>query len=185
MAAETSVIYQIGIHATASTALPTAPTKGSHIDLATANYVVIGGRGRSDDLDVDEDSITLPFVREDSKIQPYLSGAPTDHINRSAYADEFEFVCYDVSETLFNLDSDASVSSHVGDFGQTDYTKRTVAIEVNGLLAIYFPQCVVHVSQMVGGYGGDDGAVTATVKVKPEGTSSLPGGYSITWFQSA
>ena len=180
--AETSIIYQIGIHATAETAIPTAPAKYAHINLSGAGFTVIGSRDRGDTADLDEDTLDLAFVRESVDIDPPLSLTAKDSILRKAGADSFEFVCYGGQEDLLALDSDISITSHVASFGTTR-TKRAVIVEVNGLWVDYYPSCVITVKELPAGL--TEGGISRTkFSVRPLGTSTIGGGWQRKWFQS-
>jgi len=179
--AETSIIYQIGIHATAETTVPSLPNKYSHISLP--GWTVIGSRDRGDDADLDEDNVDIGLVREDVEINPPMALTAKDALLRKAGADSFEFVCYDGSEDLLELDSDISIAGNIASMSTTR-TKRTVLIEVNGLWVDYFPNCVVRVSQMPTGIA--EGGISRTrFQVRPLGTSTIGGGWQRHWFQAA
>ena len=179
--AETSVIEKIGIHATAATAVPTLPDKDSGTPMTMTGFVTIGSRDKSHDADLNEDSLTVPFARDDAVVDPPLGLAAADHIQKKAGAIPFEFTCYDAAEALFALDSDISITTHVASM-DTTRTKRAVLIEVAGKYVDYFPQCVVQV--MEGSVGGGE-AGTTKVLVSPEGTSTVPGGWQRHWYQPA
>lgn len=179
MAASTNVIYQIGIHATAETAIPTVPNKYSNMTMT--GYTVIGSIARGDSADLDEATVTNPFDREKTIIKPPLSLAISDAIVNTSGAGEFSFTCYDGNETLLTLDSNLTVTSHVGEFTTTT-TKRAVIIEVNGLWVDYFPNCLVHVTQSVAGVKA---ATTTQFTVTPIGTTTVKGGWQRKWFQPA
>jgi len=182
MATETSVVKVVSIHLTGETAKPTAAAKGANVDLSLWGGTEIGSVDGGHDANLDEDSITMPFMVEDTVVMGPLDQTATDHIMNHNGAGEFEFTCYDQRETLMTLDSDISVTSNVGS-ASTTRTKRTVVIEINGFCMIYFPKCVVRVSEMTAGAAGDDGVARTKITVKPEATSGLPGGFSIDWFQ--
>lgn len=178
--AETSILYQIGIHTTAETSCPTVPARYSHMSLSGAGFTVIGSRDRGDDADLDEDTVNLAFSREDVDINPPLSLTAKDSMLRKAGADVFEFVAYGGNEELMELDSDMSVASHVVSFGTTR-TKRTVIVEVNGHWVDYYPNCVVKVTQIPAGL--TEGGVGRTrFSVRPLGTSSIGGGWQRKYF---
>lgn len=182
MADNTNVLYQIGIHATAETALPTLPDKFSNMTLT--GFTTFGGIDRGQDANLDEESVTVPFLREYSMVQGPLSQAASDHVLARAGATEWTFTAYDVDESVFTLDSNMSITTNTGTFTTTT-TKRTVVIEINGLCSIYFPQCVVSVDQVESAVSGDDAAGTVQITVRPETTSSVVGGVRIDWFQPA
>lgn len=176
--AETSVIHQIGIHATAETPVPSLPPKGSHIDLATAGFTVIGSRDAGADADIDEDSVEFPFTRTRVMVDPPGSQTAKDAIMRKNGVAPFEFVCYDASETLLELDSEISVAAHIGSMGTTT-TKRAVIIEVSGLFVDYFPNCIIEIAGLPAGYN----AISKTkVRVTPLGTATIGGGWQRHWF---
>lgn len=179
MAEETSVIWKIGIHATPETAWPAAPAKGAHVTLS--GWTSFGGRDRGDAANLDEDSITQPWANNDATVQAPLSQAPSDHIMLQNGAQEWEFMVYDASENIFTLDSDWSISANQGG-PSTTRTKRTVLIEVNGKADIYFPKCVVKVTEVAGAVND---AVNAKIVVKPESTTSYPAGAKMRWYQAA
>lgn len=180
--ANTNLIWKIGIHPTANTAKPTIPAQGAHVTMT--GFTTIGSVTRGDNLDLDEESVTLPFAREYSMVKPSVSLAAHDHILKSAGATDWSFTTYDISQALLVLDSNIASSTNTMTFTATT-TKRTVMLEVNGYASMYFPQCVVSVEQIAGGIAGDDAAMKAQVTIRPEATSSIPGGVAIDLFQPA
>ena len=178
----TNLIWKIGIHTTPNTSKPTIPNLGSHLTLT--GYTEIGSVARGDDLDLNDESVDLPFMREFSMIKAPVTLAAQDHILKSAGATDWSFGVYDFSEALYALDSNTSISSNTMDFTMTT-TKRTVMLEVNGYASFYFPQCIVEIGGAKGANAGDDAAMTTQVTIKPEGTASVPGGMQIDWFQAA
>lgn len=179
--AETSIIYQIGIHATAETSCPVTPAKYAHMALAGAGFTIIGSRDRGDDADLDEDTVDLGFVRENVDIDPPLSLTAKLSIMRKAGADSFEFVCYDGAEDLLELDSDITIAGNTAEMG-TNRTNRTVVVEVNGHWVDYYPNCVVTVTQIPAGL--TEGGISRTrFQVRPLGTETIGGGWQRKWFQ--
>lgn len=180
--AHTNVIWKIGIHPTGGTAKPTIPALGAHVTMT--GFTTIGSVARGDDCDLDEETVDMPFMREYSMVKPPVSLAAADHVLKSAGATDFSFTAYDISQDLLELDSNMASSTNTMTFTTTT-TKRTVMIEINGYASMYFPQCVVQIDSLAGGISGDDAATKAQVTIKPEGTTSIPGGVAIDLFQSA
>ena len=177
--AETSVIHQIGIHATGGTAQPAAPLKFAHIDLATATFVVLRSAQDGDDGDLDSESVTNPFVRVYAPVQPPLSLGVEDYVYKGGAVQPFEFMCYDGREELLELDSGIVIASNIAQLAATA-TKRAVCIEVNGLWVDYFPSCIVNVIESAGSI---EEPVRTKVKVMPMATATLKGGWSREFFQ--
>lgn len=189
MAADTSLINAIAFHATASTAHPTIPNRGTNITHAEWNSAgfVVGGRKdiTGNDMDLGESTFEVPLITAEHEIIRAPRGdAPDDHILLSQRADPFEVEFYGSPETLWALDSNADITSNVFKFTDTS-TKRTVAVEVGGgLYLVYYPQCTVKILGDVGGFGAG-GVALATLRIMPEKTSALPGGFDKTWYQAA
>lgn len=189
MAADTSLINVVAMHATASTAHPTIPNRGTNMTQAewnSAGFVTIGKKtGIGNDVDLGENTFEVPLLlAEHEEIRAPRGGAPEDHILLSQRAEPFEIECYGSPEALWALDSNASITSNVFTYTPTT-TKRTVAVEVGGgLYLVYYPQCVVKVLGDVGGFGAG-GVALATLRIMPEATSALPAGFDKEWYQSA
>lgn len=185
--AETSLINAIAIHATASTNAPTLPSKGTNITQATWNSAgfVVGGKVDSigNDFDLDDPTTNfLNFVKEFEVIRAPRGNAPEDHILLSQRSDPFEVVVYGADETLYALDSNASITSNKFTTSDTT-TKRTVVVEVGGgLYIVYFPQCVVTLLGDEGGFASG-GVVKATMEIMPERTSTYDAGFYKEWYQ--
>lgn len=185
--AETSLANVIAIHATASTAHPTIPAKGTNITQAawnTLGFSTIGKvTGIGNDIDLGDSTFKFPdLVKETEVIRAPRGDAPEDHIVLSHRAEAFEFKCYGMPEALWALDSNASITSNVFTTTPTT-TNRTVAVEYGGGLGlVYYPQCLVSILGVEGGFGSG-GVAEATVRVEPEATSSLPAGFDLEWYQ--
>ena len=178
----TNVIWKIGIHPTGGTAKPTIPALGSHVTMT--GFTTIGSVARGDDCDLDEESVEIPFMREYSLVKPPVALGAADHVLKSAGATDFSFTAYDISKSLLALDSNMATATNTTTFTTTT-SKRTVMIEINGVQSYYFPQCIVQVDSVAAGISGDDAAAKTQVTIKPEGTSSIPGGVAIDNFVSA
>ena len=181
MAANTSVIYQIAIHATGGTALPTLPAKGAHFADLSATWKTFGNTGIAvNDYGLDEDSISDVFVSEEVLVQPPLGLGVEQVITTRNHAQPFTFGAYDIDENVLALDSNVDLTEHVLT-ADAETTKRTVLIEVSGVCALYFPSCLVFVTP--NGMGvGDDGAAKSKIMVTPLATTAVPGGCQIAWF---
>lgn len=188
MAANTSIIHRICVHATAASALPILASSGSNIAQATwstAGYETIGSRANNgDDLDLDGGEISLPIERIEALVRPPRSQAPADAILLQNGFGAWEFGCYDMSEALHTLGSDISVGSNIAQLASS-YTKRAVAIEVNGFAVIWFKQAILKVSALPGDFANADpaGAVKTRCMVLPLEDSTYPGGGSVHYYQ--
>lgn len=177
----TSVINQIGIHATAETSFPGDPGAGSAVDLSGNGFVVIGSIKRGDDADLADDSVTSPFERTAAATQGPREPAPRASVLLRNGAGEWEFVAFDGAEDLFAIDSSITIASNVAEFNLA-LAMRTVVLEVTGLWADVFPNCRVVITQTAAGFG-DGGQSLSTVKIVPHGTSSVKGGWQRVFYQ--
>jgi hypothetical protein len=184
--AETSVINRIAIHATAESSLPTRPAKGANIAKSawtTATFSTIGSVDRgSDDADLADENIQYTIVDEAGEIVQTRGMQIDDIIDMKYYISEFSIVCEDMSEALWTLVSNVSVTSNVATFAATS-TPRAVAIETNGLGIAYFPKCRITISDAEGGFGQDGKGMT-TLRVQPMKPSSGEH-FSFEWYQAA
>lgn len=182
--ANTNLLWQIGIHATAGTSKPSIPNLGSHVDLSSDGFTVLGSVARGDDGDLDEESVTLPLLSEFATIAPPVSGAAHDHIATRIGADNWEFTAYDVSQDVHELDSNISAATNTLTYTMTT-TKRTVMLEINGYASLYFPQCVVKMTSIPINIAGDDAAAKTVFQIMPEDDGTITGGVAIDYFQAA
>ena len=183
--ATNSVIRCIAIHATGGTAVPTLPAQGANINWTTAGATFIGtmadaGAG----IALKEDSVTRGFERVYSEVKSPTGGAPEDHIVSRISALPFEFVAWSARDDLLALDSNFSTAANVTDSTYTT-TKRAVFVEINGQGLMYYPQCIVAVTQAEGAVAGDDGANAYTVQVMPTATTAQPMGVEFHEYQAA
>jgi len=182
MAANTSVIYQIAVHMTGGTELPTPPAAGAHFADLSAAWKTFGNTGIGvNDYALDEDSISDVFVSEEVLVRPPLGLGVEQVITTQNYAGPFTFTAYDIDEAVLALDSNTDLTSHVLT-ADAETALRTVLIEVSGVAALYFPSCHVFVTPTGMGVG-DDGVSKAQIRVTPLATTAVPGGCEITWFQ--
>lgn len=187
MAADTSLINVVAIHATPSTAHPAIPALGTNIAQSawnSAGFSTIGKKtGIGNDIDLGENTFEVPLLAsEHEAIRAPRGGAPEDHILLSQRAEPFEIECYGSPEALWALDSNASITTNVFTLTPTT-TKRTVAVEVGGgLYLVYYPQCVVKLLGDVAGFAAG-GVGLATVRIMPEATSALESGFDKEWYQ--
>lgn len=183
--AEVSVINQIAIHATAETAAPTLPSKGTSISqatMSTAGFETIGSAQlNTDDIDLGGDAVNITISSVYAKEDPARSVAPTGAHLIKRRVEPFTFVCDDAREALLTLDSNITVASNRAQLGTTS-TRRTVIIEVAGLWIDYFPSCILEVSQLGAGFG-EDGVAQTQFNVEPIGTSTYKGGWYREWYQ--
>jgi hypothetical protein len=181
--AETNFINKIYIHATGETALPTLPSKGANIT-SYSGAVAIGSRQGGDGADLDSESVTVTLFDEFGEVMAPRSLTREDMLYFANGVDTVEFTAYDGSEALLTLASTFTVAANVLE-PTAATTKRTVAIEVNGLWVDYFPSCVVAVTQFSGAYAGDKSAVSKTTfTVRPCATMNQPGGWERHYYQS-
>jgi hypothetical protein len=181
----TSVVHRISVHATASTAPPTAPALNANLEAVTLEgdgWVTIGSIDRGDDCDIDSESVTITPLREGTTILPPGSLAPRRHISRHAGISELAFTCYDISEEVLALDSHMTVTSHVGEYVTTQ-TERAVLVERDGICYEYYPSVVLNSTDQPGGFGpGDDAVSKVAFTGNVLGTDDIPGGQQITWY---
>jgi hypothetical protein len=181
----TGVIYQIGIHPTAETAEPTLPDLGDHFDLTTsAGFTAFGNAALATiDYGLDEESIGELFAEpEVTLVHAPLGHAPSAVLVRTRMAQEFTFQAYDIDEDVFALDSGLTIASNAAVHAAT-MTARTVIIEVSGFASIYLPKCRVRVKPTSMG-AGQDGVARAEISVLPMVTSTVPGGWRISYLQA-
>ena len=183
----TSVVYRISVHATAETAKPTAPALGANLDYATLNaagWVCIGSVARGDDADIDSEGVEMTMLHEGVVVRPPGALTSDRYITRHAAIDEVTFTAYDITEDVFTLDSNMSVTAHVGE-RTTTQTNRAMIIERDGILFDYFPNVVLHVVGEPGGFGpGDDAVSKCNFRAKVLSTDTLPSGQQTDWYQS-
>lgn len=174
----TNFVNRVAIHPTAETAMPALAALGSNIAQATwsgAGWTTLGSVNQhGDDVDLDADSIDTPFLAEEGIIQPPRSMTREETVAFQSGADAFEIPCYDTSQDLMDLDSNADSDGVVWEKGGT-MTYRAVAIEIAGLAVKYFPKCLIRVMSDNGGYAGDNPG-KVTLQVVPHATSTIPGG---------
>ena len=184
-----SVLHGIAIHATANTALPTLAAQGANIDWTstTPDFTFIGTMADTvSQLALKEDSVTRGFDRVYSEIKSPTGGAPEDYIVSRISALPFEFTVWSGRDTLLALDSnfDTGAETFITDSTYTT-TKRTVCVEINGQGVMYYPQCVVAITQAEGAVAGDDAANVYTVQILPESTTNQPMGVEFHEYQAA
>ena len=182
--ASASLVNVVAVHLTNSTAHPTAASVGSNISQASwasAGFTTIG---KVDDVgndhDLDEGTIEPKWIKEFTTIRAPRGNAPNDKILMSHRVEPFEIVCYGMGSGLFALDSNANISSNK--FGTTNtVTKRTVAIEINGVGLMWLPICILTVN-FAAGFAGDGDVSRATIMVDPLRHSTHTTGAYFQWY---
>jgi len=185
--ATNSVIHGIAINTTPNTAMPTLPNQGSNADwtASTPDFVFIGTMADAvAGIALQEDSVTRGFDRVYAPVQSPTGGAPDDYVVSRVSALPFEFTVWTARTDLLLLDSNLSAAGSITDSTYTTI-KRTVCVEINGQGTMYYPQCVVAVTQAEGAVAGDDAANVFTVNVMPEATTNQPMGVEYHEYQPA
>lgn len=173
MVAETNFIHRIGIHASAETALPSLPSKGSNMS-STTGFVIIGTIQDGDDADLDGGDVVATFFDESGEVHPPRSLTREDIVNFRNGIESVAFTAYDGSEALLALASNLSAAANITEAVATN-TRRTMFVEVNGRWSDYYPDCDVRMITSGGGYTGDP--VTTEIMVRPVATASIKGGW--------
>lgn len=181
MALHTQSVYCLAIHTTPETAKPTVPASGTHMTFT--GWTDIGSQDEGHDVDLDDDKIKFPEIRENVLIQPPRSNGIAATNRRKIGHGPFEFTAYDYSDTLIALDSDKTVSSGVTSVS-TARAYRTVIVEFSGYKSRYFPKCLVETTSLESGQD-EGGAATVKVKVTPLATTTYTNGYSDDTFDGA
>ena len=184
--ADNSVVRCIAIHPTAGTAMETLPNQGSNVDWSTtAGWTFIGTMADTEaDQCLKEDTLTRGFERLYSPIQCDTGGAPEDHVIKRIAALPFEALVYNARDDLLALDSNLSTTGSVTG-GVYTTSKRTVAVEINGQGTVYYPQCIVAMTEMTGAVSGDDAGNVWKLEIMPEGTTTIPAGFQYHEYQPA
>lgn len=184
--ANTNLVNLVAIHATAETAPPTWPSAGASLSQATLNsagYETIGSRNLgSHDYDLDEDTIEIALEKVFEPIEPPRAQAREESIPLKVRPEPFEFVCYDVSQGLWTLDSNLSLTSSGVATPTNTTTKRTVIIEITDTKAWYLPSCIVSIVGEPQGFASG-GVARTNIQVIPHRTTSYPGGAAIKFYQ--
>lgn len=180
-----SLVNVIAVHATNSTAHPTAASAGSNIAQATwaaAGFVTIGKVDDvGNDIDLDEDTMEPTWIKEFATIRPPRGNAPSDKVLMSHRVEPFEFSCYGVPQNLFALDSNANISSNK--FGTTNtVTKRTVVVEINGIGLLWIPIAIVTTNIKAVGFAGDGGVARGGIMVDPLRHATHTTGAYFQWY---
>lgn len=187
--AKTHILHGIYFHEDAEEPLPTRPALGanySQSDLNNADWVTIGSRDQqSHDADLDEDTLTPTIQHNTELIQPPRGQAPDDAVMLQIFANEFEFTCYDFSETLWTLTSTASLSSSgVMNFSEANLAPRACIAEIRNYAIFYFPKVYLYPGDTT--MGAASGGVTRQAyRVLPLRTDTIPAGVRIYFKQPA
>jgi len=183
--ATNSVVRCVAIHATGGTAMPSLAAQGANINWTGAGFTFIGTLADTEaNISLKEDSITRGFDRIYAPVQSPTGGAPDDHIVSRVSALPFEFTAWTARDDLLALDSNLTMATNVTDSTYTT-TKRTVAVEINGQGTMYYPQCIVAITQAEGAVAGDDAANVYTVSIMPTATTLQPMGCEFHEYQPA
>lgn len=180
--AETSYINKIGFNATAESAPPTAPNKGSNVS-NWGSYTTLGSIQAGDDFDADEGDLKVSFFDETGEVHPPRSLTREATVVFKNGVDNFTIPVYDGQETLLALCSDVGQSSHITEKAAT-LTYRTVIVEVDGLWMDVYPKCRVAFTESSQNYAGKK-PVTGMLKITPHATTSYPGGWYRVHYQAA
>ena len=178
--AETSIISRIAIHATAETAPPSLPSKGTDITQSAwsgAGFETVGGRiGFGDDLDIDEESIAVTREEMLSLVDPPKGQAVEEAIVTKSRVTEVTFQCYDGSEALFTLVSNMTVASNIAELGVTS-TYRTLVIETAGRWVDYYGRVLLQLMDTPGGAMSGEGVMRSLFRATVTKSTSAPGGW--------